>query len=75
LIIGLEWTAYVVFFSPAVTVGLVILYLCILAVIGGLGVVARRGKGWRISCLIVALGMSALSTFIGIITRTAAGGV
>jgi hypothetical protein len=48
---------------PNLTVALAILSLSPLAVIGGLGMIAKRGMAWRIPCLIVASGMSALSTF------------
>jgi hypothetical protein len=42
---------------------MVALSLCTLAVIAGTAVIARQGNAWRISCLILASGMSALSTF------------
>jgi len=35
-----------------------------LAMIGGLGVVARRGSAWRIACLILAAAMSAANTLL-----------
>jgi hypothetical protein len=35
-----------------------------LAVIGGLGVLARRGRAWRMTCLIIAAALSTASTVI-----------
>jgi hypothetical protein len=64
LIMGLDWVVQVVRFSPAGTARMVVLSLSPLVMIAGLGVVARRGIAWRIPCLIVALGMSAVSTFV-----------
>jgi hypothetical protein len=53
------------FGSPQQTVATVVLSMISpLAVIGGLGVVARRGRTWRMACLIVAAAMSAASTFL-----------
>jgi hypothetical protein len=45
------------------TAAMVALSLSTLAVIAGTAVIARQGNAWRIACLIVASGMSALSTF------------
>jgi hypothetical protein len=64
LIMGLDWVVQEVRFSPAGTARMVVLSLSPLVMIAGLGVVARRGIAWRIACLIVALGMSAVSTFV-----------
>jgi len=46
------------------TAAMVVLSLSTLAVIAGTAVIARQGNAWRIACLIVASGMSALSTLI-----------
>lgn len=45
------------------TAAMVVLSLSTLAAIAGTAVIARKGNAWRIACLIVASGMSALSTF------------
>jgi len=64
LIMGNDWALRVRIDSPGYTVAVVVLSMSPLAVIGGLGVVAQRGIAWRIACLIVASGMSALSTYV-----------
>jgi hypothetical protein len=64
LIMGLDWVVQVTRFSPSGTVEMVVLSLSPLVVIGGLGLVARHGIAWRIACLVVALGMFTLSTFV-----------
>jgi len=44
-----------------------------LAMIGGLGVLARRGRAWRIACLTLAVTMSAASTlFAWLLSHTGA---
>jgi hypothetical protein len=64
LIMGLNWVFQVTRFSPGGTVAMVVLALSPLVVIGGLGIVARLGIAWRIACLVVTLGISALSSFV-----------
>jgi hypothetical protein len=60
------------FDSPLQTVATVVLSTMIpLAVIVGLGVVARRGRAWRIACLIITAAMSAASTFLTWVVLTA----
>jgi hypothetical protein len=50
--------------SPPLTVETVVLStMTSLAMIGGLGVLARRGIAWRMACLTLAMAMSAASTF------------
>ena len=56
--------------EPGTGVAMVVLSLSPLVVTGVLGVVARRGTAWRIACLIVALGMSALSTLVDIVMHS-----
>ena len=41
-----------------------------LAMIGGLGVLARRGRAWRIACLTIAAAMSAASTYFVLLLLT-----
>ncbi len=41
-----------------------------LAMIGGLGVLARRGRAWRIACLTLAASMSAASTYLVLLLLT-----
>jgi len=66
LILGLETACAAAFFdSPQHPVATVVLSTVNpLAVIGGLGMVARRGRAWRIACLTLAAAMSAASTFL-----------
>ncbi len=45
-------------------VATVVLAMSPLAVIVGLGVIAKRGLAWLIPCLVIAAGMSALSTLL-----------
>jgi hypothetical protein len=52
------------FNSPPLTVEIVVLSaMTSLAMIRGLGVLARRGIAWRMACLTLAMAMSAASTF------------
>jgi hypothetical protein len=64
LIVRRDWVTGTAFDLPGYAVGVVVLSMGSLAVIGGLGVVAKRGIAWRITCLILALGMSGISTFL-----------
>jgi len=70
LVVHLLFTArdamfWPLFDSPQHTVATVVLStMNPLAVIAGLGVVARRGRAWRKACLIIAAAMSAASTFL-----------
>ena len=41
-----------------------------LGMIGGLGVLARRGRAWRIACLTLAGAMSAASTYFVLLLLT-----
>jgi hypothetical protein len=51
-------------FSPQRPIGMVLFSLFPLLAIAGLLPVARRGKAWRIACILAAAGMSALSTLL-----------
>jgi hypothetical protein len=64
LIMGLKWLLDETRFSPRATVATVVLSLSPLILIGVLGLVARRGLAWKISCLIFATVLSALSTLV-----------
>ncbi len=50
---------------------MVFLSLISLAVLFGLAVIAKRGSAWRVACLLVAAGMSALSTWIAYVMSVA----
>jgi hypothetical protein len=64
LIMVLGWVVDGTRFSQAGPIAMVVLSLSPLVVIGGLGLVARRGIDWRIPYVILAAGMSAFSTFV-----------
>jgi hypothetical protein len=63
LLLGIPWAGNMAD-PPELTMAVVVLSMSPLALIGGLGMIAKRGMAWRIPCLIVAFGISALSTFV-----------
>jgi hypothetical protein len=59
------------FRSPFFPVEIVVLStMTSLAMIGGLGVAARRSRAWRIACLTIAAAMSAASTYFVLLLLT-----
>jgi hypothetical protein len=50
---------------------MVVLSLISLAVLVGLAMIAKRGSAWRVACLLVAAGMSALSTWVAFVMSVA----
>jgi hypothetical protein len=66
-----RWAGAAVWSMGADKAELFVLSMTTLAMIGGLGALAKRGTAWRIPCLIVALGISALSTYFAFVLSTA----
>jgi hypothetical protein len=71
IMVTFRWAGTAVWSLGADKAELFVLSMITLAMIGGLGVLAKRGIAWRIPCLIVALGLSTLSTYFAFVLSTA----
>jgi hypothetical protein len=58
---------YVRYGSPAATIGMVLLSLIPPILIVGLGLIARRGRVWRVAGLVFAVGMSLFSLLVFVV--------